>query len=429
MISKPRIGAVIDRTYTLHRELPSSQSALLFEAHHVDTGRVCVVEVTGSARARARGSRRMLREAQLLTVARGAPVRQLLEVGICATHGPYLVLEPLRGRTLDGLLAARGRLPVHEVVQLTYALCEAVSELHAAGLVHRDVRPANVLLSPTKTFDRIVLLDLELAAPIVPTDRSGQFVRRSVVELSDPLDPEAGSREMPYDERVDVLGIAATVFEALTGWAPFSDGPAVERRDERALRARDLCPDVPAGLSDALDEALDLSPSERPATLRELAWSIARGAGIRQGKLRLLSPLGAPATRRGHTRTDYTTPARLRCDSGYVDGRSEDISEKGMLFVSREAPPQESEMLVSFAMPSSGDFIEARAAVRWCRSHEGRYAVGLEFLDLAPLHSSELALHSLLRGHELPSLEDYSRERRSRREAVAIPDELLALIA
>jgi serine/threonine protein kinase len=147
------VGDVLDRRYHLRREISRSHFGVVFEAEHLITGRIVAMKRLSPVALESPFHRQMLaREARLLTVLRGPTFVEVLDAGEAPPGAPYLAMELLAGRSLDGLLAARRALPVEVAGLVALGVAEALVAAHARGIVHRDVRPGNVFL-PTQRPD------------------------------------------------------------------------------------------------------------------------------------------------------------------------------------------------------------------------------------------------------------------------------------
>ena len=283
METKPAVGDLVDRYFVLHREVSVTHHSLVYEAFHGYTGRHCIIKMLSpAARQRPHASERLLREARLLTNARSAPVPEVLAAGVCRTHGPYLAMELLRGRSLEGILMARHRLSAQEVTQLAYAACEALNDVHAAGIIHRDIKPGNIWITPALRGDRALLIDFDIATQLTPTAAAPRITRHG--ELLGTPEYMAAEQIMgqieEINERSDVYALASTLFECLTGETPYPGGalPALHAHAtrSRAPRPHDRDGSIPVGLSEAIAAALSHDPRDRPANARAFAASISR---------------------------------------------------------------------------------------------------------------------------------------------------------
>ena len=183
-------------------------------------------------------------------------------------HDVYLVSELVRGRTLAELVHARA-IADRDVARIGIALCEALEHAHARGVIHRDVKPQNVMVlaEPAAGAGFAKLADFGVAHVTSgdPLTRTGDIV--GTLAYMAPEQAE-GARVTPA---CDVYSLALTLYEAWTGTNPVrAGGPAATaRRLGRPLPSlAALRRDLPLELCDAVDEALDVDPARRPAPAR-----------------------------------------------------------------------------------------------------------------------------------------------------------------
>ena len=183
-------------------------------------------------------------------------------------HDVYLVSELVRGRTLAELVQARA-IADRDVARIGIALCEALEHAHARGVIHRDVKPQNVMVlaEPAAGAGFAKLADFGVAHVTSgdPLTRTGDVV--GTLAYMAPEQAE-GARVTPA---CDVYSLALTLYEAWTGTNPVrAGGPAATaRRLGRPLPSlAALRRDLPLELCDAVDEALDIDPARRPAPAR-----------------------------------------------------------------------------------------------------------------------------------------------------------------
>ena len=140
--------SVVDRRYRVRREIARGGMGVVLEAEHVVLKTPVALKVlTSAALVQPVLHERMHREARALACARHPGVVPIFDAGSCEVHGPYLVLERVEGRTLESFILARQRLDVPSVVAIAVQLGEALAHVHRVGVVHRDVKPANVLVT------------------------------------------------------------------------------------------------------------------------------------------------------------------------------------------------------------------------------------------------------------------------------------------
>jgi serine/threonine-protein kinase len=158
--------------------------------------------------------RRLEREARFAAAVVHPNVCEVRDVGSLDEIGPYLVMGRLTGRTLGAHIGATGALPLHDVVDFATQLLSAVEAVHARGIAHRDVKPANVFLVERQGCGPLVkLLDFGAATEIgKPEDRPEGAVMTAtgyIVGTPEYLSPEQIRGERVFRETVDVYACAS----------------------------------------------------------------------------------------------------------------------------------------------------------------------------------------------------------------------------
>ena len=178
-------------------------------------------------------------------------------------HGviPYLVMELVEGVTLAQMLR-NGVLTVGQAVAIAAQLCAGLSAAHAAGVIHGDVKPANVMLTPTGV---VKLCDVGIARALSGTDDPGRSGAKPV-GTTRYLAPEQ-VRNGPVDARADLYGLGCTLYAMLIGVPPFS-GVRVDELgqdfDTEPVGMRAHRADVPAALDALVTRLLATSAADRP---------------------------------------------------------------------------------------------------------------------------------------------------------------------
>ncbi|MST32459.1 protein kinase, partial [Acidimicrobiaceae bacterium USS-CC1] len=186
----------------------------------------------------------------------------------------YIVMELVDGRTLRQLLDGSGALDVGLAVEIAAQIADALGRAHRAGLVHRDVKPANVLVCDDEDGGvRAKVTDFGIAKARAGL---GADLTQTGTVLGTPkyLSPEQIQGRHEVDERADLYSLGIVLFEMLTGQVPFT-GPAdmtiaLAHLHDPAPRVRSLRPAVPAALDDLVARLLAKTPEERPASASEV---------------------------------------------------------------------------------------------------------------------------------------------------------------
>jgi hypothetical protein len=185
----------------------------------------------------------------------------------------YLVMERVTGQTLDDRLAASGPLPVAEAATIAVAVLDGLGAAHAAGVVHRDVKPANIIVGP----GGVKLLDFGIATLFGEAGAS-VTVAGELVGTPKYLAPEQITGQ-PATPATDLYAVGVVVFEMLTGTAPFDRGEpvatAIAHRDEPAPDVRTIRPDVPPRVAAVIRTALRKRPADRYRSAAEMRRALA----------------------------------------------------------------------------------------------------------------------------------------------------------
>jgi eukaryotic-like serine/threonine-protein kinase len=236
---------------------------------------------------------------------------KLSHPGIVATYDTgdddgtaYIVMELVEGKTLRHLIDERGRLPVHEAVDISSQVADALEHAHRQGLVHRDIKPANVLV---QTDGRVKVTDFGIAKAAGGDDltRTG-----TVVGTARYLAPEQVNGHA-VDGRADVYALGLILYEMLAGRAPFggdSDmATAVARLTNAPEPIRAARPEVPRPLEDVLARSLARDPEYRYQSAQALKDALTPGLDMAP-----TGPLAPPVPpRRGSPPPDGPSPTQV----------------------------------------------------------------------------------------------------------------------
>src|SRR4029077_20574148 len=252
--------------YRVVREIETDSLGVIYEAEHPRMHRRVALRTIEPAVARdVSFSRRSLLELRSYVALEQPAIPRLYELaydGEC----PYLVTELITGKTLDEVLGSGVGYDALGIIGLLRPIASALDYAHSRATVHRDVKPASILLADD---GRTMLTGFGLGT--VASFNTGPSAGGPVAP--DYVAPERlVGREV--DGRADVYSLAAVIFEAVTGRRPFSSKSWIEtlsrRLYEQPPSVRDIVPELPASFASVLQQAMDRDPNRRPATAGEL---------------------------------------------------------------------------------------------------------------------------------------------------------------
>ncbi len=262
--------------YSVERSLGHGGMATVYLAQDRMLDRPVALKVLAVHLAQDEESRqRFLREARLAARLVHPNVVQVYDVGE-DERGPFIVMEYVDGETLADALARRGRLPPSEVVAVGIEVCAALEAAHREGLVHRDIKPRNIL---RRSDGQTKLADFGIARSLTATSHTEAG---TVLGTAAYLAPEQARGE-PVSAAADIYALGVVLYELLTGRPPIEAETLPElvvRREQGAITPPSaLAPEVPATLGAVVMRCLAPAPADRPesaaALARELAASIA----------------------------------------------------------------------------------------------------------------------------------------------------------
>ncbi|RMG17775.1 MAG: hypothetical protein D6731_03400 [Planctomycetota bacterium] len=268
---------------------------------------------------------RFLREARLAATVSHPNLVAIYDVGQDGDR-LYYSMELVEGEDLEGVLARDGALPQRRAAEIALELAKALEAAAAHKIVHRDVKPANVLLTRD---GGIKLADLGLAKDTEDSD--GSLTRsKTVIGSPNYMSPEQAEDLRRADHRSDVYMLGATLLHAVSGEVPFGSGSPVEVI-ARVLRDPPPIPDVVRG--EAIDPALrailrrclEKSPADRfqtAAALREALERFLRGGARAAGSSRRVARRSGRARRRLSSEGPVAGLGRLGSSEGRIPRRA-----------------------------------------------------------------------------------------------------------
>lgn len=274
---------------------------------------------------------------------------------------------------------------------------------HRAGVVHRDLKPDNIFVVRERDGrERVKIVDFGTAQV---ADPDGAKLSGIWAILGTPacMSPEQLLALPDIDSLADVYALGVTMFECLTGCVPYEGTyPRVLLQvcsEQAAPNIGERFPEVSEALAAVVQRAISKKREERFASVIELAGALHDAIPSAGDQTCFLGPpppsrfarsraIDAGQRRRA-PRTPYVTPVHVVLSRGSVDGRTEDISEGGLLVITRQHCEPSQRVTVRFALPIEGRVVSCEADLRWVRAArpdavDGARAIGLEFVEPSP---------------------------------------------
>ena len=263
---RTQLESTLGAAYTFERELGGGGMSRVFTAEETRLRRKVVVKVLSPELAAGVSADRFEREIQTVASLQQANIVPVLTVG--ETGGlPYYTMPFVEGESLRAHLARRGALPISEVVGIARDVAKALQYAHDRGIVHRDIKPDNVLLSGGTA----VVTDFGIAKAISAARAvSGATLTDIGTSIGTPayMAPEQALGDPTVDQRADLYAFGCMMYELLAGRPPFADRTpqriVAAHLGERPQPIAELRTDAPAALADLVMRCLEKDAGARP---------------------------------------------------------------------------------------------------------------------------------------------------------------------
>jgi serine/threonine-protein kinase len=290
----------------------------VYEARHLELGKPVAIKVLIPALAKdSQIAERFLREGRAAAAVDHPNIVEVFDLGTEPSGLTFIAMEKLEGEDLRSRIARAHPLDPRFVARLGAELTGAVDAAHRQGVIHRDLKPANVFLSTRgPNVDVVKVLDFGIARLAGAAEAQALTATGQVLGTPAYMAPEQIRGERNSDARVDIYGIGAVLYEALTGVPPFR----ADSLGELALKVADddpeplaaLRPGLPRRMVELVERAMRKNPAERPHRAAELETELRALLADREPEV-LWAP--APALTRPGRRgdgLDVTFPSGAR---------------------------------------------------------------------------------------------------------------------
>jgi serine/threonine protein kinase len=270
------------RRYQIVRAVGRGGMGEVYEATQVQLARrVAIKTIRADLASKPELLARFRREAESAAALGHPNLVQVTDFQANPGEAAFLVMEMLDGATLAQVLAQEGRLDPSRAAFIGVQLLSGLAAAHRAGIVHRDVKPANVFLQSTSVMrDLVKVLDFGVAKLALEATPDGRAMTQAgeVLGTLSYMAPEQAVSGAAIDARTDIFGVGATLFHALSGVRPFD---AIEPGGARTPLER-IAPWIHRDLAAVIERALQRTPDARWSTADDMAAALqpfAAGAG------------------------------------------------------------------------------------------------------------------------------------------------------
>jgi serine/threonine protein kinase len=292
-----RLGSVIG-SYVLDDVVGSGGMGVVYRAHHGETGRVVALKLMLPEVASSRKFReRFILEAQVAPELEHPHIVPVFDVGEVAGE-LFIAMRLVEGTDLKAVIEGDGAMEPRRALRLIRQAAGALDYAHERGVVHRDVKPQNLLLTTTaEGDDHLYLTDFGLVKPT--SSESAASRTTDVFGSVQYMSPEQ-IEDLPTDGRADVYALGCVLFECLTGKPPFERSNEVAvlwaHVHEEPPRVTDIRNSVPGGIDLVLRQAMSKHPDDRYLTCGEFVDALDEGA--KRQRRPLVAPVMRPLVKR-----------------------------------------------------------------------------------------------------------------------------------
>ncbi|MEM7156497.1 MAG: protein kinase [Myxococcota bacterium] len=277
--AKAWVGQIVGKRYRIEGIIGIGGMGAVFRVKHLSLGKTFALKILHRVYTRdADIVARFQKEARAATQTGHPNIIDVVDIGTTEDDDVYFVMELLEGRNVGDVVGTEGPLAVRRAVHIARQICRAVAAAHEVGIIHRDLKSDNVILtSRGKDPDFVKVLDFGICKTNGADSR--QTSPGVVMGSPDYMAPEQGAG-LEATVSSDIYAVGCIVFEMLAGRLPFEGRNAIDVLMQKGAREADRVteyrPEVPDALASVLARCLMRSPQDRPPTMRALEYELTR---------------------------------------------------------------------------------------------------------------------------------------------------------
>lgn len=276
-VGDPMIGKVLDNKYELIKAIGGGASGQVYKGKHRMMNTIVAVKVLApQLSTQPELVRRFEREARAAGLLSHKNVLKVHDLGMTEEQQPYMVMEYLNGFSLAELLEKNGKLSVFDSLEIVSQICQGIGKAHEEGLVHRDLKPGNIMLIAEEAhIFTVKIVDFGLAKLTSPENAENLTRTGSLIGTPAYMSPEQ-CRSEQTDHRCDLYAIGCILYELLTGSKPFSATNIIElymkhaNEAPPALLLSDIDPNTVHGLQYIIHHCMEKEREHRYQSASEM---------------------------------------------------------------------------------------------------------------------------------------------------------------
>ncbi|TPV94923.1 MAG: hypothetical protein B7733_12655 [Myxococcales bacterium FL481] len=278
--ARERIDLVVGQRYRIERLLGVGGMGAVYEAKHLALGKNYALKILHDIYGRDPDIiDRFMREARAATQTGHPNIIDVTDIGTMETGDLYFVMELLEGTPLSSVVVQEGPLSVRRAVHIATQICRALGAAHEAGIIHRDLKSENVILTARgQDPDFVKVLDFGICRQVDATN-SARTTPGMVMGSPDYMAPEQAAG-VSATAASDVYALGIILFEMLAAQLPFQGRNAIDVLMQKAARGAPrldtLRPELPVALGNVVARCLEREPALRIKSMRELEYELTR---------------------------------------------------------------------------------------------------------------------------------------------------------
>lgn len=276
------VGKVLCGKYEIVDVIGEGGMGAVYKAKHKNLGHFVAAKIIKKDQMlEERNRKRFEQEAKIMALCKHRNLVMVYDHGHNDDGCPYIVMEYLEGQNLGSIISDRHRMPFEEALPIFMQICDALQHAHQNGLIHRDLKPGNVMLIEDEEGMTVKVLDMGLAKIMPSGADAGQHLTQTGEIFGSPLymSPEQGLGNA-LDHRSDIYSMGCLMYEVLTGTAPFKGDNFIQtvfaHINSPAEPFAKVAPDVriKSAVERAVLTCLAKDPGKRPQSMGELRDSL-----------------------------------------------------------------------------------------------------------------------------------------------------------